>query len=47
MAIVFDIETVGFDFDSLTDSQKEYLLIFSEYSSKKKKSRQFERSVWQ
>lgn len=30
MAIVFDIETVGFDFDSLTDSQKEYLLRYAE-----------------
>lgn len=30
MAIVFDIETVGFDFDSLSDSQKEYLLRYAE-----------------
>lgn len=30
MQLVFDIETVGFDFDSLADSQKEYLLRYAE-----------------
>ena len=30
MQLIFDIETVGFDFDSLVDSQKEYLLRYAE-----------------
>lgn len=30
MQLVFDIETVGFDFASLADSQKEYLLRYAE-----------------
>lgn len=30
MQLVFDIETVGFDFESLADSQKEYLLRYAE-----------------
>ena len=30
MQLIFDIETVGFDFDSLADSQKEYLLRYAE-----------------
>ncbi len=37
MAIVFDIETVGFDFDSLTDSQKEFLLRYAEKESDQSK----------
>jgi 3'-5' exonuclease len=30
MNLVFDIETVGFDFDSLSESQREYLLRYAE-----------------
>ena len=30
MALVFDIETTGFDFESLSESQQEYLLRYAE-----------------
>ncbi len=40
MQLVFDIETVGFDFESLADSQKEYLLRYAERETDEKLKKQ-------
>ena len=36
MQLVFDIETAGFDFESLSDSQREYLLRYAEKETNEK-----------
>jgi uncharacterized protein YprB with RNaseH-like and TPR domain len=40
LQLVFDIETVGFDFESLADSQKEYLLRYAERETDEKLKKQ-------